>query len=214
MRQCIYFAPTIHDVSVLHKIRSIASVKYLAEQRGFAAQASAVSEGPAVTGRSVAQPAREPAQQLHGHYCFDSASSYYSFPARPPAPTSASASVGLVLAPEFMPPAPITTGAAPVLSGPQLSRPQLPLPPVQRRYAPESELGAPPESTKAEMPPVCTFTFPPYVCTLRRFRECLLLQTHFHLAVLATVSLRCSGKILSECGCRCARRRRGLPGRP
>ena len=113
----------------------------------------------------MAQPAREPAEQLHGHYRFDSASSYYNFPVRPPALTSASASLGLALAPEFMPPAPITTGAAPVLSGPQLSRPQLPLPPVQRRPAPESDLGAPPEGTKAEMPAVCTLTFSPSVCT-------------------------------------------------
>lgn len=35
VRQGLYSAPTIHDVCVSHKVRSIASARYLAEQRGL-----------------------------------------------------------------------------------------------------------------------------------------------------------------------------------
>ena len=93
--------------------------------------------------RSGGQLPREPPQQLHGQYRFDSASSYYNFPQRP------AASISAGLATEFMPPAPITTGAVPVLSGAQI-----PLPPMRRPVV-EADLGAPSSSAKVEMPTVC-----------------------------------------------------------
>lgn len=108
-------------------------------------QTSGVSKGPMTTSpsRSGGQLPREPSQQLHGQYRFDSASSYYDFPQRP-----AVASVPLGLATEFMPPAPITTGAVPVLGGPQI-----PLPPMRRNVV-EADMSAPPSSNKVEMPSV------------------------------------------------------------
>ena len=110
----------------------------------MSAQASGASKGglSSSPSRSGGQQPREAPQQLHGQYRFDSASSYYNFPQRVPAPISAG------LATEFMPPAPITTGAVPVLSGSHIL-----LPPM-RRTAAEADLGAPSSSAKVEMPTV------------------------------------------------------------
>lgn len=116
-------------------------------------QASGISEGPVAISpsRSGGQLAREPPQQLHGQYRFDSASSYYNFPQRT---AGTSISAGLSISTEFMPPAPITTGGAPILSGPQI-----PFPPM-RRPVMEPEPGAPPSSSKVEMPMVRTCSVP------------------------------------------------------
>ena len=111
-------------------------------------QTSGVSKGGLATSpsRSGGQPQREPPQQLHGQYRFDSASSYYNFPQR-----AAAAPISSGLSTEFMPPAPITTGAVAVLGASQI-----PLPPPMRRAAAEADLGAPQGSVKVEMPTVCT----------------------------------------------------------
>ena len=109
-----------------------------------AVQAVGTSEGlaAATSGRGMGQAAGDKPQQLQDHYRFDSASSYYNFP------------LGSRPATEFMPPAPITTGAVPVLSAPHA-----PLAPRARPWlaeAPEaSSLGTPLSSGKAEMPVVC-----------------------------------------------------------
>ncbi len=115
---------------------------------GMALQTSGVSKGGLATSpsRSGGQPQREPPQQLHGQYRFDSASSYYNFPQR-----AAAAPISSGLTTEFMPPAPITTGAVPVLGASQI-----PLPPPMRRATAEADLGAPQGSVKVEMPTVCT----------------------------------------------------------
>ena len=97
----------------------------------------------------MGQAAGDKPQQLQDHYRFDSASSYYNFPSGfRPAPSATS---GLSLATEFMPPAPITTGAVPVLSAAHASRAR-----AWPAEAPEgSGLGAPLSGGKAEMPVVC-----------------------------------------------------------
>ena len=114
-------------------------------------QAVGAKESPAgaTAGRSMGQAAGDKPQQLQDHYRFDSASSYYNFPSGSrPAPSATS---GLSLATEFMPPAPITTGAVPVLSAAHAPRAR-----AWPAEAPEgSGLGAPLSSGKAEMPVVC-----------------------------------------------------------
>ena len=97
----------------------------------------------------MGQAAGDKPQQLQDHYRFDSASSYYNFPSG--FRSAPSATSGLSLATEFMPPAPITTGAVPVLSAAHASRAR-----AWPAEAPEgSGLGAPLSGGKAEMPVVC-----------------------------------------------------------
>lgn len=137
--------PALLPVSAHRGEVAIQQSKYFFQQPRMmdSVQAGGMSECLTATspGRSGSLARRDGPQQLHSHYRFDSASSDYNFP---------SASLGI--ATEFMPPAPITTGATPILAGPQippLGGMRRPLPPA------EPEPGAPPGSVKAEMPPVC-----------------------------------------------------------